>query len=206
MIPQTSFAQIAEIVRLALEAGKTVEIDGLGTFQAGTSVPGASVPGASVPGASVQGYVFEPQTAPQVFVAYVAEDLALARRLCEALRAEGFSPWLDKDKLLPGQNWPRAIERAIEVSDAFVACFSPRSIIKRGQFQSELKYALDCGRQRPLDQTFLIPVRFEECAMPRAISNQVHYVDLFPDWQRGVRPIARGIRKAARGRPLADLR
>src|SRR5437868_2523795 len=131
MTPETSYGQIAEIVRQALEAGKTVEIDGLGTFQAGTPS---------------KAYVFEPQTAPQVFVAYVAEDLALARRLCEALRVEGFSPWLDKDKLLPGQNWPRAIERAIEVSDAFVACFSPRSIIKRGQFQSELKYALDCGR------------------------------------------------------------
>src|SRR5260370_23971513 len=132
-----------------------------------------------------EGYEFEPQTAPEVCVAYVAEDLAPARCLCEALGAEGFSPWLDKDKLLPGQNWPRAIERAIEISDAFVACFSTRSIVKRGQFQSELRYALDCARQLPLDQTFLIPVRLEECAVPRRLSNHVHYVDLFPDWHRG---------------------
>jgi len=88
---------LAEIVRKALLAGQSVEIDGLGIFQA-----------------SPEGYEFLPQLRPEVFVAYVAEDLAPARRLCEALRAAGSSPWLDKDKLLPGQNWPRAIERAIE--------------------------------------------------------------------------------------------
>lgn len=190
MTPKTSRHQVAEIVRAALDAGRTVEIEGLGTFQVA---------------AQDHGYRFEPQSAPEVFLAYVAEDLAPARRLCEALRTEGFWPWLDKDQLLPGQNWPRAIERAIEISDAFVACFSTRSIVKRSQFQSELRYALDCARLRPLDQAFVIPVRLEECAVPRRISNQVHYVDLFPDWHRGVRRIARAIRKAARGRPMAGL-
>ena len=191
MTPDTSRQQVAEIVRMALDAGKTVEIEGLGTFQ--------------VAAHRDQGYRFESQTAPQVFLAYVVEDLVLARRLCEALRAEGFSPWLDKEKLLPGQNWPRAIERAIEISDAFVACFSTRSIVKRGQFQSELRYALDCARQRPLDETFVIPVRLEQCAVPPRISNHVHYVDLYPDWHKGVRRIARAIRKAARDRPLAEF-
>ena len=190
MTPDTSRRQVTEIVRMALDDGKTVEIEGLGTFQVA---------------AQDQGYRFEPQTAPQAFVAYVVEDLAPARRLCEALRAEGFSPWLDKEKLLPGQNWPRAIERAIEISDVFVACFSTRSIVKRGQFQSELRYALDCSRQRPLDETFVIPVRLEQCAVPRRISNHVQYVDLYPDWHKGVRRIARAIRRAARDRPLAEF-
>lgn len=183
---------IAEIVRKALAAGQSVEIDGLGTFQA-----------------SAQGYEFLPQTRPEVFIAYVAEDLAPARRLCEGLRAEGCSPWLDKDKLLPGQNWPRAIERAIEVSGAFVACFSPRSVLKRGQFQSELRYALDCARKRPpaesMEAVFVIPVRFEECAVPRRISDQVQYVDLFPDWEKGVRRVARAIQRTARDRPVVEL-
>jgi hypothetical protein len=183
---------LADLVRQSLEAGQRVEIDGLGTFQS-----------------SPQGYSFLPQTRPEVFVAYVAEDIVLARRLCEALQADGCAPWLDKDKLLPGQNWPRAIERAIEVSDAFVACFSPRSISKRGQFQSELRYALDCARQRPLDANsdaiFVIPVRLEECPVPRRISDQVQYVDLFPDWDKGVRRVARSIKRTARSRPVLKL-
>jgi len=148
-------------------------------------------------------------TGAEVFLAYVAEDLAPARRLCEALRAAGSSPWLDKDKLLPGQNWPRAIERAIEVSDSFIACFSRRSVLKHGQFQSELRYALDCARKRPLTETleavFIIPVRLEECTVPRRISDHTQYVDLFPDWDKGLRRLAKAIHRSARARPLLTL-
>jgi TIR domain len=80
------------------------------------------------------------------------------RRLCAALARAGCSPWLDKDKLLPGQNWPRA--------DALIASFSPRSIAKRRQFQSELSYALDCARRLPKEEPFVIP---------RNIAEQVQY-------------------------------
>lgn len=179
---------IVKILRHILERGQKVEIEGLGTFRREDGR-----------------YRFAPQTQPQVFVAYVVEDLPLARRLCDGLRAAGCSPWLDKDKLLPGQNWPRAIDRAIEISDVFVGCFSPRSIAKRGAFQSELRYALWCARRQPLDSVFLMPVRFEPCTVPRGISDHVQYVDLFPDWDRGIRRVVRAIRKAARPRVGCSL-
>ena len=178
---------IFEILHESLKLGQTVEIEGLGTFR----VTGNGR------------YRFVPQTQPQVFVAYVVEDLEPARRLCEALRAEGCSPWLDKEKLMPGQNWPRAIERAIEISDVFVACFSRRSISKRGQFQSELRYALHCARLLPLDATFFIPVRLERCTLPLHISSSVQYVDLYPDWDRGLKRVAQAIHRAVRARPRA---
>jgi hypothetical protein len=183
---------LADLVRQSLEAGQMVEIDGLGSFHS-----------------TAHGYEFVPQTRPEVFIAYAAEDIHLARRLCEALQAAGCSPWLDKDKLLPGQNWPRAIERAIDRSDAFVACFSPRSTFKHGQFQSELRHALDSGRKRPLDEnldaSFVIPVRLEECVVPKCISNHVQYVDLFPAWDKGVRRVIRAIKQFGR-RPAMKMR
>jgi len=172
--------RVARVIHQSLASGQTVEIEGLGVFRK-----------------TAAGYEFVPQTTPQVFVAYAVEDLVLARRLCEALREAGFSPWLDKDRLLAGQNWPRAIDRAIEVSDAFVACLSPRSVQKRGQFQSELRYALDCARKRPLEETFLIPVRLAECPVPRRIAEHVQYVDLFPDWDKGVDRVSAAIRRTA---------
>jgi hypothetical protein len=175
--------QIFEIVRKSLEAGQTVEIEGLGRFHA-----------------TAQGYHFDPETQPIVFVAYAVEDLAIVRRLAEALRAGDCSPWLDKDRLMPGQNWTQSIERAIADADAFVACFSPRSVSKRGQFQSELRHALACAEKRPLDDVFLLPVRLEPCVVPQRIAEQVQYVDLFPDWERGVKRVVRSVRKAARGR------
>ena len=181
--------RILEIVRRCLQIGQTIEIDGLGTLRA---APGG-------------GYQFIPESRPQVFIAYVQEDLALARRLCDELSAAGCTPWLDKDQLLAGQNWPRAIERAIDISDAFVACLSKRSLAKCGQFQCELRYALDCARRRPLEAVFLVPVRFEECPVPRRIAEQVQYVDLFPDWKRGVRHVVRAIRRATGGKSRPEL-
>src|ERR1700681_4239891 len=92
---------VIDILAEALKREHEVEIEGLGVFRS-----------------SADGAVrFAAQRRPQVFVAYVVEDLTPARKLCEALRACGCAPWLDKDKLLPGQNWPRAIERAIDNAD-----------------------------------------------------------------------------------------
>lgn len=183
----SSREQVLDVLRKSLERGETVEVDGLGTFRP----------------ARKGGYEFLAQTLPRVFIAYVEEDLELARRLYAGLLAADCAPWLDKEKLLPGQNWPRALERAIGNSDAVLACFSPRSIAKRGQFQAELHYALDCARRRPLDSVYLIPVRFAPCTLPRRITEHVQYVDLFPDWQAGFGRVVQAIRQA--GCPQAPV-
>jgi hypothetical protein len=170
---------VLTLLRRTLDRGRVVEIEGLGTFR--TSTEG--------------GYEFLPESRVSVFIAYVEEDLACARQLRDALTEAGYLPWLDKDQLLVGQNWPRAIDRAIDLSDAFVACLSSRSLAKRGQFQSELRYALDCASRMPLDETFLLPVRFDACPVPDEIAKQVQYVDLFPDFDRGVRQLLRSLKK-----------
>ena len=153
-----------------MEQGASVEIDGLGTF-----LPGK------------RGFRFVAQDQPRVFIAYVEEDLRTVKRLYRTFAEHGFRPWLDKMKLMPGQNWPRAIETAIQASDFFVACFSRRATSKRGSFHSELRYALACAAKIPLDEIFLVPLRLDDCVVPRRISKQVQYVDLFPNWDGGVR-------------------
>ena len=179
--------QIAGIVLKGLLAGKSVEIDGLGVFH-----PDAA-----------QYFRFEPRRAPQVFVAYVIEDWRLAERLYDDLEAAGFAPWMDRRKLLPGQNWPRAIENAIDASDFFVACFSERSVAKKGGFQAEIRYALDCARELPLDDIFVVPVRFGSCRVPRAIQRQYQYVDLLPGWDAGVERLIGTLRKEVERRRSA---
>jgi hypothetical protein len=97
--------------------------------------------------------------------------------------------------LLPGQNWRRAIEQTIELSDFFLGCFSSRSVLKRGQFQSELAYALEIATHFPQDEVFFVPVRLNDCELPRRISSTTHYIDLFPDWNRGVRKLVAALRR-----------
>ena len=179
---------LAQLVTRAVAAGKTVEIDGLGAFHPDPS----------------RGLRFEPYNKPRVFIAHVREDSAAAERMFDALETAGFSPWMDSRKLLPGQNWPRAIEDAIETSDFFVACYSDRSANKRGGFQAEIRYALDCARRMPLDEIFVIPVRLNDCRLPRSIQRELHKVDLFPDWNRGIRRILAMMREETSRRRAAQ--
>jgi hypothetical protein len=166
------------VIRDCLRNGFPVEIDGLGTFRVNPA----------------GGLEFTSSDAPRVFIAYVVEDLPNVERLCDALAAAGFDPWLDRRKLLAGQDWRRAIERAIGVSDFVVPCFSRASLHKRGQFQRELRLALDGAAQVPLDDVLLMPVRLEPCEVPRRIRNTSQYLDLFPDWDSGVRRLVDAIR------------
>ena len=164
-----SLEEIARLVREALERGARVEIDGLGTFRRNES----------------RQFVFKPNTRPKVFIAYVHEDAAVADRLFDDFGANGFDPWMDCRKLLPGQNWPRAIQDAMETTDFVVPCFSGNSVRKKGGFQAEIRYALDCANRMPLDDIFLVPVRLDACPVPPQIQRVVQYVDLFPDYQTG---------------------
>ena len=179
-----SSLQLARLVRQCLAEGASIEIDGLGAF-----VPDAR-----------KGFRFQPRTRPKVFVAYVQEDGAAADRLFEALDRNGFDPWLDRRKLLPGQNWPRSIEDAIGTSDFFVACFSHRSVKKKGGFQAEIRYALDCTQRIPLDEIFLIPARLDACPVPTRIQRETQYIDLFPDWDRGIARMVTAMRRHWRHR------
>jgi hypothetical protein len=178
-------SQVAEIVRQCLEEGKTVDIDGLGTFH-----PTAR-----------RGFRFWPRNLPKVFLAYVQEDARTADRLFDDLAAHAFDPWMDRRKLMPGQNWPRSIEEAIETSDFFVACFSQNSVRKKGGFQAEIRYALDCARRIPLDEIFVIPVRLNDCHVPARIKNELQYIDLFPDWRRGLRRLLTVMERQVARRP-----
>ncbi len=166
-----SVRQLTNILRRCLETGARVEIDGLGIFAPGKDGK----------------FHFTPFTQPKVFLAYVEEDLKVAEKLSQDLKVHGCDPWLDREKLLPGQNWPRSIERAIEMADYFVALFSRRAASKRGQFQCELRYALDCASRHPLEHNFIVPVRLEQCNVPARITTSIQYVDLFPDWDAGVK-------------------
>lgn len=187
MSDNSPIGQLTRLVIRALERGRAVEIDGLGTFY-----PDAQT-----------GVRFAAATGPQVFIGYVKEDRQAAERLYDAVAAAGFSPWMDTRKLLPGQNWPRAIEAAIEGSDFFVPCFSSQSVNKRGGFQAEIRYALDCARRVPLEDIFVLPVRLDECRVPRSIQRELQYIDFFPDWQSGYRQLVATMGREVEKRALA---
>lgn len=174
-----SVEELARLIQRSLSRSDVVEIDGLGIFSRDDT------------GEISYGECDH----PRVFVAYALTDVEAAERMFGQLTSRGFDAWLDRRKLLPGQDWSRRIHEAIESSDFFIPCFSRQSVAKRGGFQAELRYALDCAKHLPLDDVFIVPVRLDDCAVPWRIQRETQYVDLFPDWSAGLELVIRIIEK-----------
>jgi tetratricopeptide (TPR) repeat protein len=101
---------------------------------------------------------------------------------------------MDKHSLLPGQNWDIEIKKAIKSSRYFITLSSANSVGKRGVVQTELKRALDAQEEFPESAVFIIPVRLDDCHIGYEKLEQIHYVDLFPDWKEGFQKILQTIK------------
>jgi TIR domain len=108
------------------------------------------------------------EPAGHAFISYVREDARYVDQLQRVLEAAGFSVWRDTADLWPGEDWRMKIRRAItDNALVFIACFSSRSAARTTSYQyEELTLAVDQLRLRRPDVPWLIPVRFDDCAMP----------------------------------------
>ena len=117
----------------------------------------------------------------RVFLCHSSQDKPIVRELYQRLTREGWiDPWLDEEKLLPGQDWDLEIERAVETADAVVVSLSDTSVKKEGYIQKELRFALNVALEKPEETIFIIPLRLDECFVPRSIRS-IQYIDYFPD-------------------------
>jgi formylglycine-generating enzyme required for sulfatase activity len=139
---------------------------------------------------------------PRIFLSYAREDGESVKRLYQALTDAGFEPWMDVEKLFPGEQWNLAIERAIRQADFFVACISTRSVNKRGVIQKEIREALDIWQEKLDSDIYLIPARLEDCQTPPALA-RIQWVDLFRDdgFARLHRALEEGTRRRGNNPP-----
>ena len=92
----------------------------------------------------------------RVFLCHASQDKPIVRELYQRLLAEGWiDPWLDEEKLLPGQNWDLEIEKAVESADAVIVCLSNNSVTKAGYIQKELRKILDVADEKPEGEIFI---------------------------------------------------
>ena len=102
---------------------------------------------------------------PSVFICYAKEDREQAESIATFLDRAGADPWLDKRKLVLGDDWEAEIKKAVMGSDAFVVCLRPE-FQKVGFRHNEVRWALDAWRARPSGRGFLIPFITEPCDLP----------------------------------------
>jgi len=114
----------------------------------------------------------------RVFLCHASGDKPAVKELYERLVKDGVDAWLDKEKLIPGQDWQIEIPKAVKNSDVVIVCLSSQSITKEGFVQKEIKYALDAADEKPDGTIFIIPARLEICEVPERIS-RFQWVDLY---------------------------
>ena len=116
----------------------------------------------------------------KVFLCHASGDKPVARDLYQRLKKDGADPWLDKENLLPGQNWVAEINNAVREADAIIVCLSEKSVNKEGFVQKEIKMALDIAEEKLEETIYIIPARVEEVDVPNRLSRW-QWVDLFDD-------------------------
>jgi LysM repeat protein len=113
----------------------------------------------------------------KVFLCHAHSDKDDVRVLYERLVKDGVDAWLDKEKLLPGQDWELEIRKAVRASDVIVVCLS-KQFNSAGFRQKEVRLALDTAMEKPEGEIFIIPGRLEVCENLASL-NKWHWVDLF---------------------------
>jgi hypothetical protein len=114
----------------------------------------------------------------RIFLCHASSDKPAVRELCGSLRGEGYNPWLDEQRLLPGQDWNLEIANAVRDAHVVLVCLSRTAINKVGYVQKEIKYALDVADQQPEGTIFIIPGKLEECDVPDRL-RRWQWVNLF---------------------------
>ncbi len=116
----------------------------------------------------------------KIFLCHSSGDKPEVKKLYEYFSKQGTNPWLDSEKLLPGQDWNYEINKALDDSDVILLCLSKKSVDKEGYVQREIRIALDRALEMPDGRIFLIPGRLEECELPYRLQSY-QWVDLFTE-------------------------
>jgi hypothetical protein len=111
-----------------------------------------------------------------VFLSYANEDKAKVKSLCKRLKTDGFDPWLDDERVMPGMDRDLEIKQAMHASQAILLCFSRLSVASDGYVHREYKKAMDYQQEKPEGTIFVIPLRLDDCEIPFSI-RELQYVD-----------------------------
>jgi hypothetical protein len=112
-----------------------------------------------------------------VFVSYAREDSDLALRLAADLKARGANVWLDQLDIRPGQQWDRAVERALMACDEMLVIISPAAL-ESNNVMDEIAFALDEGKM-------VIPVLHGECRLPIRL-RRLQHIDFRSNYDQGL--------------------
>lgn len=108
---------------------------------------------------------------PLIFLSYSSPDYERVHEYYSSLVRDGLDPWLDKEKLVAGQNWDFEIKKALSRSTIIVIFLSENSVSRRGYVQREIRIALDQYQNKLHDDIYIIPVMLDEVPIPEQLQS-----------------------------------
>jgi hypothetical protein len=124
-------------------------------------------------------------TSVKIFLNYAEGDEARVREIYECLKARGEQPWMEEEDLQPGDDRELVKEQAIRNADMFLACLSSQAVDQAGTFRKDWQKALDVQEEKVEGDSFIIPVRLDDCPIPDAFERW-HWVKLYEErgWEK----------------------
>jgi len=139
----------------------------------------------------------------KIFISYAKEDVEIAKRLYSDLRKAGFETW-DEEDILPGEHIS-LFNKQIRDSSLVLLLFSVNSVSKRGEFVKQQKFVLKLLDEIPDSETFIIPVRLDDCDLPDERLQNFKAVDLFSSYEKGLEKILKALHRKKSDRKEASL-
>lgn len=130
-----------------------------------------------------------PRSDVRAFISHSSSDKVDARRLAEALQAEGIKVWLDERELRVGDSLWDEIGRGIGVSDYMLLLISPRSVTSPW-VRRELNAGL--ATELAADKKIVIPVLIEPTDIPVFLRERL-YCDVGNDFDASIGALVRAM-------------
>jgi hypothetical protein len=121
-----------------------------------------------------------------VFISYATADRETARRITDELGAVRIPVWRDDLSVQPGQNWVAEIQRGLEDAGYLLALLSRASL--DSQWVQHEWTAMLARQLASKNGGIIIPLRLENVQPPELL-RPLQYVDLFPDFDAGMRKV-----------------
>ncbi len=110
----------------------------------------------------------------EIFLSYGHDNYSdIILDIQKLLEKEGFSVWIDKNRLQPSSDWEEKIEEAIKKHEKFIFCITPHSVRRPdGYCLNEISYAVMLKKE-------IIPIMIDDSgAMPPLSICRLQWLDL----------------------------
>jgi hypothetical protein len=114
---------------------------------------------------------------PMIFLSYASPDRDRVMPHYLHLKQQGYNPWIDRQKLLGGQNWDHEIRKALASAAIIVMFISSNSINRRGYVQREIRLALAKLEEKLIGDIYIIPVLLDRDAERPEQLSAIQFLD-----------------------------